>query len=115
MREDGIASDHVVQRDQLGTEASRRAARSRSGVVKGRRLPDGFLRFGEFRPGDYQVVTAGSEYVLGLWVFPPGGDRLIHLQDRRYSEDRDGALTVEGTIETEGGHWVLERGLWRPV
>jgi hypothetical protein len=90
-------------------------ARPRTGAGRGRRLPNGFLRFGEFRPGDYQLVTAGSEYVLGLWVFPPGSDRPIHLRDRSYVEDREGAITVEGPIETEGGQWRLERGVWRPA
>jgi hypothetical protein len=46
-------------------------------------------------------------------VFPPGGDRPIHLLDRDYVEDREGAITVEGPIETEGGTWILERGFWR--
>jgi hypothetical protein len=81
--------------------------------MKGRRLPSGFLRSGAFRPGDYQVVTAGSENVLGLWVLPPCGGRLRHLTGLLYREHHDGAVSVEGAILADGWQGFLEHGVWR--
>ncbi len=82
-------------------------------AVKGRRLPDGFLRHGAFRPGDYQIVTAGSENVLGLWVLPPGGRYPRHVIDRPYVEHPDGTVSVEGPLRFDGWEGFLERGVWR--
>lgn len=81
-------------------------------MLKGRRLPGGFLRPGAFRPGDYQVVTAGSDNVLGLWVVPPCGGRLVHVTDCRYTEHRDGTVSVEGTITADGWQGLLKHGIW---
>lgn len=82
-------------------------------TMKGRRLPGGFLRHGAFRPGDYQIVTAGSDNVLGLWVRPPSGSYPTHVVGRRYTEHRDGTVTVEGELLFDGGQGFLERGAWR--
>jgi hypothetical protein len=81
--------------------------------VKGRRLPGGFLRHGAFRPGDYQVVTAGSDNVLGLWVVPPGGGRPTHILGRHCVEHRDGTISVEGPLVFDGWQGFLEHGVWR--
>jgi hypothetical protein len=81
--------------------------------VKGRCLPAGFLRLGAFRPGDYQVVTAGSDNVLGLWVLPPCGGFPTRVTGRPYVEHRDGTVSVEGVLQFEGGHGFLEHGVWR--
>ncbi len=83
--------------------------------MKGRRLPGGFLRVGAFRAGDYQVVTAGSENALGLWVSPPGGAAPSHVTERPFVEHRDGTVSIEGTVELDGWRGVLERGTWRPT
>jgi hypothetical protein len=84
-----------------------------SDKVKGRRLPRGFLRHGDFRPGDFQVVTAGSDNVLGLWVLPPGGGYPAHVTGRQYVEHRDGTVSVEGKLVFHGWQGFLERGLWQ--
>jgi hypothetical protein len=84
-----------------------------SDTLKGRRLPGGFLRHGAFRPGDYQLVTAGSDNVLGLWVLPPGGGYPTRVTDRRYTEHRDGTVSVEGALVFDGWQGFLERGVWR--
>jgi hypothetical protein len=81
--------------------------------VKGRRLPGGFLRYGDFRPGDYQVVTAGSENVRGLWVLPPGGVHPTHITGRRHLEHGDGTVSIEGALTFDGWQGVLEHGVWR--
>jgi hypothetical protein len=81
--------------------------------VKGRRLPSGFLRHGDFRPGDYQVVTAGSDNVLGLWVLPPCGGYPRHVTARRHIEHGDGTVSIEGMILFDGWEGFLERGVWR--
>ena len=81
--------------------------------VKGRCLPGGFLRHGAFRPGDYQIVSAGSDNVLGLWVLPPCGGRPRHVADRRYVEHQDGTVTIEGVLLFDGWEGFLERGVWR--
>jgi hypothetical protein len=73
------------------------------------------LRFGAFRPGDYQVVTTGSENVLGLWVLSPGGGSPSHVTERAYSEHRDGTVSIEGEMELDGWRGFLERGIWRPA
>jgi hypothetical protein len=80
---------------------------------KGRRLPSGFLRHGAFRPGDYQIVTAGSDNVLGLWVLPPCGGHPRHVTDRRYIEHHDGTVSIEGTLLFDGWEGSLEHGVWR--
>lgn len=80
---------------------------------KGRRLPSGFLRHGAFRPGDYQIVTAGSDSVLGLWVLPPCGGHPRHVTDRRYIEHHDGTVSIEGTLLFDGWEGSLEHGVWR--
>ncbi len=80
---------------------------------KGRRLPSGFLRHGDFRPGDYQVVTAGSDTVLGLWVLPPCGGYPRHVTARRHTEHGDGTVSVEGAIVFDGWEGFLEHGVWR--
>jgi hypothetical protein len=84
-----------------------------SDILKGRRLPSGFLRLRAFRPGDYQVVTTGSDNVLGLWVLAPGGGYPTHVVDRRYMEHRDGTVSVEGPLALDGWQGFLERGVWR--
>jgi hypothetical protein len=84
-------------------------------TTKGRRLPSGFLRHGAFRPGDYQIVTAGSDNVLGLWLVAPGGGYPKHLTGRRYLEHPDGMVTVEGPILADGWEGFLEHGVWRPA
>jgi hypothetical protein len=84
-----------------------------SDILKGRRLSRGFLRHGAFRPGDYQVVTAGSDNVLGLWVLPPAGGHPTRVADRRYTEHRDGTISVEGLLVLDGWQGFLERGIWR--
>jgi hypothetical protein len=84
-----------------------------SDTVKGRRLPDGFLRHGAFRPGDYQVVTAGSDNVLGLWVLPPGGGGPRHVTAPAYVAHRDGTVSVGGALRFDGWQGFLERGVWR--
>jgi hypothetical protein len=81
-------------------------------TVRGRRLPGGFLRHGDFRPGDYQVVTAGSEHVLGLWVLPPCGGRARHVR-AGYIEHGDGTVSIDGALRFEGWEGFLEHGLWR--
>lgn len=85
----------------------------RAATGKGRRLPSGFLRHGAFRPGDYQIVTAGSDNVLGLWVLPPGGGNPRHVTDRRYIEHHDGTVSIEGTLLFDGWEGSLEHGVWR--
>ena len=97
-----------------GTGESTPAPLSAAGV-KGRRLPRGFLRHGGFRPGDYQVVTAGSDSVLGLWVLPPCGGNPRHVTARRHIEHGDGTVTVEGPFFFDGWEGFLERGVWRPA
>lgn len=82
-------------------------------MVKGRRLPSGFFRPGVFRPGDYQVVTAGSDNALGLWLLPPCGGSPRHVTDRRYTEHRDGTVSVEGPLAVDGWQGFLEHGVWR--
>jgi hypothetical protein len=81
--------------------------------VKGRRLPSGFLRHGAFRPGDYQVVTAGSDSVLGLWLLPPCGGYPRHVTARSHTEHGDGTVSVEGALRFDGWEGFLEHGVWR--
>jgi len=81
--------------------------------VKGRRLPGGFLRPGAFRPGDYQIVTAGSDNALGLWVLPPCGGYPRRVTTRSYVEHGDGTVTVDGALVCDGWEGFLEQGAWR--
>ncbi len=71
------------------------------------------MRYGAFRPGDYQVVTDGSDNALGLWVLPPCGGSPTHVDGRRYTEHRDGTVSVEGALVFDGWQGFLERGVWR--
>lgn len=61
----------------------------------------------KFAPGDY-----GRDGLGCWWARPPAG-HLGSLANHEVTEHEDGTITVTPSIEGEGFHGTLERGLWK--
>jgi hypothetical protein len=68
-------------------------------------------KFGQLRlpEGGY------GKNLRGKWFVRPPGQDMGDLDGHTVVEHADGSITVDPSIDGGGGHWMLERGIWREL